>query len=106
MPFLVDAIDGPDARRLRGELRPRHLSYLEAHLDVLLGAGAKLGEDGQPIGSIYLLETESRDAVDAFMAGDPYVMHGAFASVTVTRWRKGFYNHERLAARVDGEPAR
>lgn len=106
MPFLVDATDGPDGARFRAELRPRHLTYLEDHLDILLGAGAKLDEEGQPVGTIYLLDTDARDAVDSFMAGDPYVVAGVFASVTVTRWRKGFFDHERLADRIDGEPAR
>ena len=106
MPFLVDATDGPDGPALREALRPRHLSYLEGRLDVLLGAGAKLGGDGRPFGSIYLLDTDARDMVDSFMAQDPYVLHGVFASMTVTRWRKGFFDHQRLVPRIDGEPAR
>jgi uncharacterized protein len=106
LPYLVDATDGPEGAALRQALRPRHLTYLEDHLDLLLGAGAKLGEDGQPFGSIYLLDTDARDAVDSFMAGDPYVANGVFASMSVTRWRKGFFDHERLAARIEGEPGR
>jgi len=106
MPFLVDATDGADGARLRAQLRARHLTYLEDHLDLLLGAGAKLDEAGEPYGSIYLLDTESPDVVDSFMAGDPYVVAGVFSTRTVTRWRKGFFDHTRLAARIDGEPAR
>lgn len=106
MPFLVDATDGPDGARFRTELRARHLTYLEDHLDLLLGAGAKLDERDEPFGSIYLLDTESRDEVDAFMAGDPYVVAGVFTTLNVTRWRKGFFDHTRLAARIEGEPAR
>ncbi len=106
MPFLVDATDGPDGARLRAALRPRHLTYLEDHLDLLLGAGAKVDDESEPFGTVYLLDTESRDEVDTFMAGDPYVVAGVFATLIVTRWRKGFFDHERLAARIDGEPAR
>jgi hypothetical protein len=29
-----------------------------------------------------------------------------FTSVSVTRWRKGFFAHERLAARIEGERGR
>jgi uncharacterized protein YciI len=106
LPYLVDATDGPDGPTLREALRPRHLAYLDGRLDLLLGAGAKLDEHGRPFGSIYLVDTDARDVVDSFMATDPYVVHGVFASVTVTHWRKGFFDHQRLVPRVDGEPGR
>ncbi len=79
------------------------MTVSEVSASSVSGSSLSSSSDGEPIGSPYLLDTESRDAVDSFMAADPYVSAGVLASVTVTRWRKGFFDHERLAARVDGE---
>ena len=98
MPYLVDTVNRPDPE-LRETLRPAHLAYLDEHLDLLIAAGAKLDEAGPGTwGSFYILEVEDRAAAEAFIAGEPYFRGGLLASISYSRWRKGFFDHRRLVA--------
>lgn len=103
MPFLIDATDKPDCAALRTRLRPQHIAYVEANLFRLIAAGAKLSDDGTASwGSVYILDVDDRDAAEAFAAADPYSEGGLFGTVTITRWRKGFFNYKRVAAAQTG----
>ncbi|HZP19136.1 MAG TPA: YciI family protein [Bauldia sp.] len=95
MPYLIDATDKPGQAELRQRHRPEHLAFLHRSLPRLLAAGAKLSDDGNTaLGSIYIVEVEDRAGAEAFIAEDPYVKANLFRSVVITRWRKGFFNHE------------
>ena len=96
MPFLIDATDGPGQAALRQQIRPQHLDYLAGQVGLLLAAGAKLSDDGSvPLGSFYLLNVEERRLAQGFIDADPFVVHGVFAHVTLTRVRKGFFDFAR-----------
>ena len=96
MPFLIDATYKTDQAELRARLRPAHLAFLEANLDMLLAAGAKLSDDGTaPFGSFYIVNTDDRTAAEAFIKNDPYVQAGLFGTLAMTRWRKGFFNFQK-----------
>ncbi len=98
MPFLIDAAYKTGEGELRTRLRPAHLAFLEANVAMLLAAGAKLSDDGTtPFGSFYILNTEDRAAAEAFLKNDPYVQSGLFATMVMTRWRKGFFNFQKQA---------
>ena len=97
MPYMIDATDGPGRAELRKQVRPDHLTYVEANVHRIIAAGAKLSDNGESaIGTLYLLDVEERRAAEAFAAGDPYSKAGVFGTVTVTRWRKGFFDFKRL----------
>jgi uncharacterized protein YciI len=101
MPYLIDATDRPDAGTLRPDTRPRHMAYLDANLPRLIAAGAKLRDDSETAwGSVYILDVEDRSAAEAFIRDDPFSQAGLFGSVAITRWRKGFFNFERLAPKT------
>ena len=79
--------------RLRQEVRPEHIAFLDAQCHLLLAAGAKLSDDGTTaLGSVYIVDTEDRAAAEAFINADPFARHGLFASVVMTRWRKAYFN--------------
>ncbi|MFK8252988.1 YciI family protein [Ancylobacter terrae] len=89
MPYMVIAEDAADTADLRAKVRPAHVAYLEAHLDTLIGAGAKLADDGvTALGSLYLIDTDDRAVAESFVANDPFMKEGVFAGFTATRWRK------------------
>ena len=91
MAFILECLDRPDSLPLRLANRPAHLAYIEAHLDRVIVAGPILADDGTtPIGSLLILADDSRDAVEAFAAADPYAKAGLFATVTIRPWRKVF----------------
>ena len=97
MPYLIDATDKPDGHALRQTHRPAHLRFLEDNVATLIAAGAKLSDDGASAwGSVYILDVEERAAAEAFIAGDPYSAARLFASVAITRWRKGFFDFRRM----------
>ncbi len=98
MPYAIQTKDKPGHGHLRAEHRSEHIAYLEANLDILLAAGALIDDDGTGgRGGILIVEVDERAAAEAFIAGDPFTKAGLFESVTVTRWRKAFFNFEKMA---------
>jgi uncharacterized protein len=93
MPFVIDATDKPDSAKLRADTRPLHIAYLDRNAARFLAAGAKLRDDGETAwGSLYVLDTEDRATAGDFIRDDPFSQAGLFATVTMTRWRKGYFN--------------
>ncbi len=95
MPYAIQTKDKPGHGQLRAELRGQHLAYLDANLARLLAAGALIDDDGTGgHGGILIVDTEDRAEAEAFLAGDPFSKAGLFESVTLTRWRKAYFNFE------------
>jgi uncharacterized protein YciI len=95
MPFIVD-VAFHDNSVLRTKLRPSHVEYLEKNLALLLAAGAKLSEEGaEPHGSLYILDCETLQEAEAFIANEPYYKNGLYRTLTYSRWRKAFFDHVR-----------
>ena len=91
MPFLIVATDRPDSLALRQQVRPDHLAYLEENADRLLLAGARWSDDGlTPIGSVLVVDVETREEAEAFAAGDPFSRAGLYAQVDLTLYRVAF----------------
>ena len=84
--FAVICRDKPNHLQTRMETRERHLAYL-AETGVVQFAGPFI-EGGSPIGSLLVVEAESREAAGAWAAKDPYTQAGLFAEVEVIEWRK------------------
>jgi uncharacterized protein YciI len=56
-------------------------------------AGATQNDEGtEAIGSLFVVNVNSRAEARAFSDGDPFTKAGVFASVTITRMRKGQWN--------------
>ena len=97
MPYAIQTKDKPGLGHVRAEVRDVHLAYLEANQHKLLAAGALIDDDGTGgHGGILIVDTDDRAEAEAFIAGDPFNGAGLFESVTVTRWRKAFFNFEKL----------
>ena len=65
---------------------------------ILVLAGATLSDDGKTaIGSHFVLNVNSRAEAKAFSDGDPFTQKGVFASVTITRMRRGQWNPDAAA---------
>ena len=84
MAYLVVCLDKPDSVELRQSVRAQHLRYMRCHESRILAGGQMvLDESRQPIGTSLLFDTATREEVNAFVAKDPYVVAGLFASVKV-----------------------
>lgn len=90
--FAMIAKDRPGTGDKRTATRPVHLEHLKAMGEKLVLAGALMGEDGNPEGSLLVLEAENLDAAKAALLADPFIAEGIFGSVEVKPWRVAF-NH-------------
>lgn len=88
MIFVAICRDRPGALQVRLDNRPAHLAYLGAHAATVKAAGALLGPDDKPVGSMLILDCADKAAADAFLAADPFAKAGLFASVETTPWRQ------------------
>jgi uncharacterized protein YciI len=84
--FAIVCRDKPDALETRLATRLEHLEYL-AQSKVLKLAGALLGDDGNPVGSILIVEADDISAAQAQADNDPYTKADIFESVTINPWR-------------------
>jgi uncharacterized protein YciI len=85
MLYHVKALDHQGSKDLRMANRPAHLEWINNHLDTIKIAGPVLNEDQSgPIGSVLIVEAETRDAAAVFLGHDPYAKAGLFASVEIT----------------------
>ena len=85
--FLAEAIyrdplPGP-RERLEGELLPAHAAYIRAGAD--RGTVLLAGPKGTGGGGFLVLRADDRAALDAFLDGDPLVVHGV-QTFRVTPW--------------------
>lgn len=95
MPYLIETFDKPGAQALRQANRDEHLAFLADEARLLLACGAKLSEDdGQATGGFYIVDLDTREAAQDFIARDPFSRVNLFSEVRITRWRKAYLNGE------------
>jgi len=88
MPYYaMICIDHKGSLELRAKVRDEHLAYYRAPETPIRMAGPLLDENGQPEGSLVILECDSQAAAEAFANADPYAKAGLFSSVSVKPWR-------------------
>ncbi|MDR8726269.1 YciI family protein [Burkholderia pseudomultivorans] len=91
MPFLIETFDKPDHAHVRARERDVHLDFLARHRALLLACGAKLDDDGAAAsGGIYIVDVDTREAAERFIAADPFSLAGLFERVAIVRWRKAY----------------
>ena len=73
--------------KLRMANRPDHLAWLDGLGDVVKAAGPFLDEEGNPSGSLIIIEACSARAAEEIAAGDPYGKAGVFESVEIRPWK-------------------
>src|SRR4051794_2062840 len=97
MAYVIITKDKPNSLELRNRLRPEHLSYLESQQAKLLAAGAQIDDSGQGgYGGVIIVDTDDRTEAETFIRNDPFTKGGLFDTIQVTRWRKAFFNFEKL----------
>lgn len=87
--FMVLGTDAGGTAALRQALRPQHRQWLREHPGhevTVLHGGPTLAADGGMDGTLLIVAAASEGAVRAFVAADPYVRNGLFASLQVRRW--------------------
>lgn len=88
MDFFAVCLDKPDHLQLRMATRDAHLAYLQEHDSTVKGAGPILSEDqSSVIGSLLLIRAEDMQTAMEYLANDPYMQAGLFASTLLRPWR-------------------
>ena len=90
MQYVLHAYDYPDALERRMAARPDHLEgvrVLRSKGQFHLG-GALLDADGRMIGSMLLIEFESQEAMDSWLAIEPYLVNRVWERVDIRPFRR------------------
>ena len=90
MRYVITCKDRPGNLSVRMENRPAHVEFLKAHLDKMLCAGPTLNSEGNPSGSVLIMDFDSLADAETWAAQDPYAIAGLFESVSITAWKKVF----------------
>lgn len=85
--FVLLCEDRDGAADLRQETRPAHLDYLAQKGDRVWLAGPLLGDDGQPVGSMLIVDAADESAARSFAENDPYAKAGLFSDVKIRPYR-------------------
>ena len=96
MQFLVKAYDGPDMLEKRMAVRPRHLEGMKKLGKHIICAGGLLDEEGRMKGSALVLDFESREALDEYLASEPYITDGVWEKVEVETMNVVLVNGEKV----------
>ena len=94
MLYALICIDKPACLDLRLSVRPTHVKYLESLGPDMKLAGPFLGDDGQPNGSLVVIDAPDRAAAQAIADADPYAKAGLFAAVVIRPWKWTLKNPE------------
>lgn len=62
---------------LRGQVRPKHMEYIDANKAIVKVAGGIL-VDGKPDGAIFVIEADNIEAATSFAKNEPYCTEGVF----------------------------
>ena len=87
MLIALIARDKPDALTIRMDNRAAHLAYID-QTDVVAQAGPLLDDAGEMIGSLIIMDVESKAQAQDWADADPYARAGLFESVDLIVWKK------------------
>ena len=85
MQFIIKAYDGAGKLEKRMEVRPRHLEGMQKLGDHLICAGGLLDEEGKMKGSALILDFDSREELDDYVAHEPYVLEKVWEKIDIER---------------------
>lgn len=83
--FVIRAYDGEGMLDRRMEVRPRHLEGMERIKQHVVCAGGLLDDEGKMKGSMIVIEFESRQELDEYLANEPYVQEHVWEKIEVGR---------------------
>jgi uncharacterized protein YciI len=93
MLWAISCTDKPNTAASRAAKLQPHRDYLQSQKGILVLAGATQNDAGtEAIGSLFIVNANSRAEAKAFSDGDPFTQAGVFATITITRMRKGQWN--------------
>ncbi len=83
--FVIRAYDGKGMLNKRMEVRPQHLKGMEEMRKHVICAGGLLDDEGKMKGSMLVMEFENRQALDDYLAQEPYVVEHVWERIEIER---------------------
>ncbi len=97
MLFIIRFDDVPDSRELRHRYLDEHLAWLDQRRQQVLVAGSlRETPESIPVGGLWIVEAESRQAARALFQSDPFWVNGLRAGVEILHWSKAFPDEQAL----------
>ncbi|HEY4192283.1 MAG TPA: YciI-like protein [Mesorhizobium sp.] len=92
MLYAVICKDKPGSLQVRMDTRPEHVAFLEGlnGEGKLAFAGPFIDANGQPNGSLVVIEATDLASAKMLAASDPYAKAGLFENVEVQQWNWSF----------------
>ena len=88
MLYAITLLDKPDGAALRARERPQHKAYLAQIAERIAFAGPLVADDGTAmIGSLLVIDFDSREAVNEWLAREPFTRAGLYAATQVHAFR-------------------
>jgi uncharacterized protein YciI len=95
MLWAISRVAAPSLAALREKHLQPHIDYLKNRKKILVLSGATTSDDGKTfVGSLLIVNVDSRAEAQTFVDGDPFTKAGMFRDVRITRMRKGQWNPE------------
>ncbi|MCR4641549.1 MAG: YciI family protein [Lachnospiraceae bacterium] len=83
MQFLIRAYDGEGKLDKRMGVRPRHLEGMKKMSAHIISAGGLLDDEGRMKGSALIMDFESREELDDYIANEPYVVEKVWEKIEI-----------------------
>ena len=100
MKFMITAYDGTDGDALsrRMNTRPRHLENLAKEMEKghVICAGGILNDAGKPAGSLLIMDYDSREELDEYLANEPYVLENVWQDIKAEPFNVVILNNEKV----------
>jgi hypothetical protein len=94
MLFAVQCRDAVGVDALRDRHLKEHKDYLVGQAAILVLGGALLGANGEPAGSLYIVNVADAAVARRFSDADPFSSAGVFGEVTISAMRKSHWHPE------------
>ncbi len=96
MQFVITAYDGAGKLDKRMEVRFRHLENIGKVDGKVLCAGGLFDEEGKMKGSVLVMDFDSREGLDRYLATEPYIVEQVWERVEVERMNVVIMNDEKV----------
>ena len=96
MQFAIIAHDGKDRLERRMSVRARHLENMAKVNGKVVCAGGILDEEGRMAGSVLIMDFDTREMLDGYLASEPYILEGVWEDVRIEPMNVVIVNGEKV----------
>ena len=96
MQFIITAYDGEGMLDKRMAVRPRHLEGMAKLGKHVVCAGGILNDEGKLKGSVLILDLPDKEALNEYLASEPYVAEHVWEKIVVEPMNVVIVNGEKI----------